>query len=172
MVEGDEWKHKNRMATWNSPKKIWLSEYTSFRKIIYSEILGNFSRNGGSINRSLVEVTRTELDMKLENPSFENLPFPIKDAYQKVAIFLRTLESASDEEIEKERITLEGVFDLSISCVSYCDSMDSLYVGRDPCRESRIKTKAAILDARRKGKSNLIDAIDEITSTCLRCPYK
>lgn len=84
-----------------------------------------------------------------------------------------SLEKAEDKEITKHKEVLEGLLHLAINCHCYGDSMNEIYLGRNPCRTNQYKTNSKIRKAEENlGESELLKAEKGMFDVCKKCPYR
>ena len=138
----------------------------------YEHVLRPVVQKGQKVDRIALSLTKNDLEWKMANPSFGQLPFKTRDAYQNFRGFIETLETATDEQIEASRDVLEGLFVLGISCHVHGKSMADLYKGRNPCREAQYKSLIAVGKAEGRESSPLVEAARRMIGTCLKCPYR
>ena len=128
-------------------------------------------KRGQKLDRTTVALTKSDLEWKVKEPNFENLPFNIKSAYQTFLEFVKVLESSTDSEVKASKDILKKLFHLSIKCDIYSNGM-KYDKGRNPCRTDQYAAFSAIAKAEEKGSSQLVEAAKKMVDTCLRCPYK
>lgn len=175
-MEGEEWKHRQPMNEWNSQEKIALDEYGSIAGAFESTFLVPIIY-GRKLDRAGLSVAKSDLTWKLANRQFSRLSEETREAYQRLMNFVQTLESTSDEEISSlGRQFFDSLRSTFIGCKVYGDGLqkpNSIYSGRNPCREHQYKLVSAIAQAETpSANKTLIDAARGIYDTCLMCPFR
>ena len=172
MIDGDEWKSNGGMDEEDSPENIALDEYSSIIEAYYEHVLRPVVDEDAPLDKDALALTESELEWKIKDPNFRDLPFKIKDAYNNFYNFVNVLGTASNEEIKACKDVLDGLLALGISCSTCGEDMKEIHVGRNPCRTEQYKTLSAIKRVERVGHSQLLEAAKQMAETCLKCPYK
>jgi|SRR3989344_1425061 len=175
-MDGEEWKEDAQRAEWNSPANIWLFEYSSYMDLNFNNILRPVVHQKQPVDKLTVGMIREEIDTKLAHPQFKSIPFPIQYAYNTFREYLVALENSTIDEVESSREALKGIFRLGVNCKVFGDGIKggekSIYFGRDPCRESKLETRIALVHAEKEGSSNLLESARKMAEICNNCPYR
>lgn len=168
MTDGEEWKHNEKIVL--GPEGKALGEYSSILHALNANVLVPIGMWKEKLNRAVVSFAKQDLEWKLADKNFDKLPVKITDAYQNLLDFVRTLEKASDKEIEKNNKILKGLQTLAAKCYCFGEYMSTKYNGINPCRAEQYAAVGAI--AKADQNSELVKSAGKIVKTCQRCPYK
>lgn len=176
MVEGDEWKNKGQTDEWNSPKRIFCEELLSIVREFANISLSPFTKRGKSFDKALLELVKSDLELKIKHPGFKNLPFPIKRGYESFENLIEVLGKVTNEEIEGCKVLLDKFDNLTCTCSVYAHTGkfdNDFYLGRNPCRGAQYKMYMQLNKAEKEqGGSQLLEAIRRMFDVCKKCPYK
>ena len=155
----------------NSPAKVYANEYTSILNSLFQHIVHPVANNL-PINRLLLLDVNSELDFKIGKKNFNDLPFKIKDAYNRLRRFTEILDKSDDEEIRWQSEALEGLYHLSQKCF-YSEDEVAYAGGRNLCRDKQYKAKSLIHKVEESlGETELVYAAKNILDICRLCPHK
>jgi len=176
MEDGEEWKLQEYYNERNNPENVALDEYSSIIKAHFENVLRPIIQGGKELDRVAVKLVKSDLELKLQDPSFRNLPLKLQDAYKTFKNFVEILGESNDQEIREGKDALNGIFNLATCCMSFGDTIHAgekgLYYNRNPCRSSQYMADSVIIKSLQRYSSKLLDAARQMSSICLICPYR
>lgn len=177
-MEEDESKEETHFETWNSQENIERGEYTLILHSFCKVVLEPFFVEGRELNKHALPRIKGELEWKIKDSMFQNLPFKLQDSYKRLKKLVDALENTK-ENINSHKEILRGVSSLAKCCydfgtwINYSSRYGGDYAKINSCREEQYQIFSALEKAGEVlGESELLEAERGMLDICNKCPYR